>query len=151
MIKQTFLLLFLYLSNVIAYDLPEVNLTNNTQKPEVILFSAESIVKDKQALYRLKWKTINATDVIMTYIGKVKTSGTIDITKDEYNRGAITLTATKQGSSVSDSKTINKQNGVPQEPPVIFQRRENKGTMEAYRGLPYGRHLPYRYPRRRYY
>ena len=154
MLKNILLLSFLLSFNAIAYELPKVNLTNNTKKPEIIMFDAESFVKDNQAFYRLKWKTINATDVIMTYIGRVALFGTLDITKEEYNRGAITLTATKQESNVSDSKTINKQSNVPQEAPIIFKSPEKpNGTMKAYRSMPLyeQRQMRYNYLKRRGY
>ena len=75
-------------------------------------------------------------------------SDVLGITEDEYNRGAITLTASSLKSSYSDSKTINKQKN--SEPVVIFKNTAEE-TQHYYQTLPsYNRGLrrPYR---RRYY
>lgn len=52
--------------------------------------------------YELKWKTINATDVNITFIGRVDLSGTLIITDEEYNYGSITLRASSSKSEYVD-------------------------------------------------
>ena len=123
------LISFLYLK---AYELPKIEIVKS-DRPEIVLFNARSVVIDNKKNYEIKWKTINATIVQITYIGKVDLSGSIIITEDEYNRGAITLTASSLKSSYSDSKTINKQKN--SEPVVIFKNTAEE-TQHYYQTLP---------------
>ena len=111
---------FLYLG---AYEVPKVEIAKD-DRPEIALFNAKSVIIDNKKSYKVEWKTINATMVQLSYIGKVNLSGSITITEEEYNRGAITLTASSQKSSHSDSKTINKQKS--SEPVVILKDKEEK-------------------------
>ena len=103
--------LFLLLFSVVllnAYDLPEINLSND-KRPEIVLFDAKNIKTGDTLSYEIKWKTINATDVNITYLGKLELSGSLIITDKEYNRGPITLRASSTNSEYVDVKTINEQ------------------------------------------
>jgi len=132
----TIFFLFAFVVCLDAYELPKVGINDN--RPEVVVFKAESVVVKDKALYELKWKTINATDVQLTFIGKVKTSGSITITKDEYNRGPITLTASSRESSFSDSKTLNMKKS--NEPPFIMIKSQNQKVQSSYYNtMPYPR------------
>lgn len=137
-------LLLILVTPILAYELPQINLSDNN-KTEIIFFTSKSIVKNDQAFYEVSWETVNATDVMITFFGKVKPTGKVVVTKDEYNRGPITLTASnKDGSSVAN-KTINSQKNSA-DPIVIFKENENderyyNNTM-PYRN--YGRRLPRR-------
>jgi hypothetical protein len=103
---KTVLMLFcsLYLT---AYEIPEFTPLVEG-KPEIVIFDTQSVVVNKKPSYKIRWKTINATDVNITFIGKVALSGSLTITEDEYNRGAITLTASSKTTTFIDRKTINK-------------------------------------------
>lgn len=107
---------FLFLS---GYELPKLHLEPQN-KVSIVIFKAESVLVGEKLSYVLKWETVNATDVNITFIGKVDLSGSFTITEDEYNRGPITLTAFNQKKSESDTKTINEQvEGLA--PPVVFK------------------------------
>ena len=149
--KIYFLFLF-FVSIVSAYELPTVNL--ETSNPKIVMFDVTSTVLNNRVSYILKWKTINTTDVMLTFIGRVKTSGTLEITEDEYNRGPITITAMHKNTSITDSKTLNKFKK-SDEAPVIFRKGEEDEALyrspayQNYRTMPYrGRLAPYG---RRYY
>jgi len=131
-----------------AYDTPKVEFSKELH-PAIILFSAESIVVNNSKKYKLSWKTENATHVQITFLGNVKLSGSVIITEKEYQRGAITLTATNTNSSFSDSKTINKFSKAEKEAPIIIQKEAKEVNHEFYRAMPY---VPYRRKavRRRY-
>ncbi|MCD6433880.1 MAG: hypothetical protein J7L21_07545 [Sulfurimonas sp.] len=118
------LLIFINVNFLNAYEVPKIDV-DSKQKPKVVLFSSESIMVDKKPSYKVTWKTINATVVQMTFIGKVDLSGSMIVTEDEYNRGPITLTASSGNSSFSDSKTINKHRNsdVPQ---TVFVEKKEK-------------------------
>ncbi len=136
-----FFILTIYLN---AYELPKIEI-NKDNRPEIVIFNATSILVKEKLSYKIEWKTINSTDVILTYIGKVKLSGSITITKGEYNRGPITLTASSRDSSFSDTETINMKKS--DEPQVIFLKsKEPKVQSYHYNTMPYPtrRHRPYR-------
>ncbi len=106
MIKKIVIMLFcsLYL---VAYELPEFN-SPTGNKPEIVIFEAQSVMVGEKQSYQIIWKTINATDVNITFIGKVELSGSLTVTEGEYNRGPITLIASSKISSHIDKETINK-------------------------------------------
>lgn len=133
---------------LIAYELPKVELSKNN-KPEIVLFSAKSVLIEEKKSYTIKWKTINADSVMITFLGKVDVSGSVTVTEDEYNRGPITLTASSNTSSVVDNQTINKQKNVDA-PVVIFQDNsdEDRGY---YNTMPYRRPFIRPLDRRRRY
>ena len=141
------LLISLFSINIFAYELPEINFLKKL-KPTIILFTAESIVVNNIEKYKLIWKTENSTHVQITFLGNVKLSDSIIITKKEYQRGPITLTVTSVENSFSDSKTINKFSKAEKEAPIIL-KKESKGiSQEFYRPIPYGRRVgPRRYRR----
>ncbi len=151
MLNKTLFLFFIlfHLNYLSAYELPEVELNKNG-KPEIILFSAQSVLVKEKLSYKIKWKTLNATDVQITHLGRVAPSGSVTVTEDEYNRGPITLTASSRNSSLSDSKTINTHKNVDA-PPVVFAKPKSQNRsmyatpMLHPRGM---RRAPYR---RRYY
>jgi len=145
-IKLILLLISSYF--LVAYELPKVELSK-TNKPEIILFSAESLLVDGKKSYKIKWKTINADSVMITFLGKVDVSGSVIVTENEYNRGAITLTASSNTTSVVDNQTINKQKNV--EAPVVIFKDTPDDDRGYYNTMPYRR--PYRRPlhRRRAY
>jgi len=101
------LLLFFFSSlYLIAYELPKVNVITDN-RPEIVVFKATSLLVGEKLSYTLTWKTINATDVNITFFGKVETSGSILITEDEYNHGAITLSASNKKNRYIDVKKLN--------------------------------------------
>ena len=109
------LLIFL---NMYAYDLPTINI-DTSNKAEIILFSAQSIVEDKKLSYVLYWKTLNATKVTITYLGEIALSGDMTITADEYKMGPITLKAINTKNNSSDTKTINEHIEADRAAPVM--------------------------------
>jgi len=130
-----------------AYEPPKITIEKNN-KPEIITFSAQSIIVKNKPSYKVSWKTINATDVQITYIGKVDSSGSITVTDDEYNRGPITLTASSRDSSFSDSRTINK-NKNSDAPQTKFVEAEEDRSFYSTPAL-YPRNIRRRPLRRRY-
>ena len=128
--------------NLNAYEVPKIDV-DKKQKPEIVLF------KEKLS-YKITWKTINATNVQITFIGKVDLSGDITVTEDEYNRGAITLTASSKNSTFSDSKTINKHKN-SDAPQTIFvePEKDNRAIYSTPMLYPVGARRPLR--RRRNY
>ncbi|WP_321778155.1 hypothetical protein [Sulfurimonas sp.] len=118
-----------------AYELPELKLPKNNQ-PEIVVFDTQSLLVNDKRSYKIRWKTINATDVNITFIGKVELEGSFTITEDEYNRGPITLMASSKTSSYVDEKTINKNSSSKVITP-IFQSKEEE---DAY----YNTTMPYR-------
>ena len=107
-----------------AYEIPKIDV-GQKKKPTIALFISQSILVKEKLSYKIKWKTINATDVRITYFGKVDLSGSITVTEDEYNRGPITLSASSRNSSFSDSKTINKHKKLDS-PPVVFIKQKDE-------------------------
>jgi len=150
LLKLLFTSILLFSPFINAYELPKVEVTKE-KKPTITLFTAESIVVDDVKKYKLTWKTENATHVQMTFLGNVKTSGSVVITEKEYQSGPITLTATSTKNSFSDSKTINKFIKADKEAPIMIRKESDNLHQEFYtsppipRRVPYGRHLP---PRR---
>ena len=106
MFKNIVIMLFcsLYL---VAYELPEFTAPTEN-RPEIVIFEVQSVIVGEKQSYNIRWKTINATDVNITFIGKLELSGSLTVTEDEYNRGPITLMASSKTSSFVDKKTINK-------------------------------------------
>lgn len=131
-----------------AYDIPKVDFSKEKLRPTIVLFLAESIVVDNTKKYKLSWKTENATHVQITFLGNVKPSGSVIITEKEYQRGAITLTATSINNSFSDSKTINKFSDADREAPIIIRKESDEAEPQFYRTMPYRRGVaPRRYRR----
>jgi len=97
-----------------------------TNKPKIILFTAENILVGEELSYKMHWKTINATHVQATYLGNIALSGTLIITEDEYKRGPITLTATSTKNPYTDSQTINKSLKEERDAsPIVHSHKEN--------------------------
>jgi len=136
-----------------AYELPTIDVSD-TPSPEIIIFEAQSTVVDKIPSYIIKWKTVNATDVNITFIGKVDLSGSFTITESEYNHGPITLMASSKKSKYVDSRIINNQTSEESRPSPI--RHDLEGRNDAFdrsrrldmlnNGMPYNRmnRMPYR-------
>ena len=142
-------LLFVFVLSLKAYELPELELPEKG-KPEIVFFTAQNILVREKLSYVLKWQTVNATDVNMTFFGSVALSGSVTVTEDEYNRGEIVLNAWNKKSDFVDSFVINDQNR-DLSPPVVFDKKEET-TQHYYNSMPYrGVRRPYRYPRRRLY
>ena len=151
MINKIFIITFLLLScnTLTAYELPKVNITKDA-KPEIVLFTAKSVFENETKSYVITWKTINATHVQATYLGMIDLSGSVTITEAEYNRGAITLTASSIHNSYSDSKTINENSNMVVSPVPYTNEKKTRIEMEA-GYLPYGyRNCRNRPCRRRY-
>ncbi len=144
---RSVILISIYFISLNAYELPEIKL-HKDKRPEIVLFSAKSILVEDKLSYIIEWKTINATDVMITYIGKIDLSGTITITEEEYKRGAITLTASSRTSSFSDSKTINKFVKKDAQAPIIIREEREPATQHYYNSRPYRRVAPRGYRRR---
>lgn len=143
-----FLLITLCSLSLYSYEIPKVDFSQSI-KPTVVLFSVESIVVKNVSKYKLSWKTENATHVQITFLGNVGLSGSVTITKQEYQRGPITLTATSIENSFSDSKTINKFLESEKKAPLIIREESKNLNQQFYMSpVPYGRHLaPRRYRR----
>ncbi len=131
-----------------AYELPELKIPTDNQ-PEIVVFNTQSILIGEKQSYKIRWKTINATDVNITFIGKIELSGSLTVTEDEYNRGPITLMASSKSSSHIDKATLNKNSSSKVITPV-FQSKEEEETY--YNTMPYQRRLynPARRMRRYY-
>jgi len=144
------LLLLVFVLSLKAYELPQLELPQKG-KPEIIFFTAESLLVGEKLSYRLKWQTVNATDVNMTFFGSVALSGSVTVTEDEYNRGEIVLNAWNKTSDFVDSFVINRVNkDLP--PPVVFDKKDKATTQHYYNSMPYrGVRRAYPYPRRRLY
>ena len=99
-------LIFILAVSANAFDLPKVELVDDS-RPEIVVFKADSVLVGKKLSYTITWKTINATDVNITFFGKVATEGSVTVTEDEYNHGKITLIASSKKSSHIDKKIIN--------------------------------------------
>ena len=145
MIKKIVFMLFcsLYLW---AYELPEFT-PPTENKPEIVIFEAQSVVVGEEQSYKIRWKTINATDVNITFIGKVDLHGSITVTEDEYNRGSITLMASSKTSAHVDKKTINKNSKSKVITPVFQDKESDSFDDRTY--IP--RSFPRAIPRRRVY
>jgi len=143
------ILFFVFALALKAYELPQLELPKKG-KPEIIFFTAQNILVGEKLSYILKWQTVNATDVNMTFFGSVALSGSVTVTEDEYNRGEIVLNAWSKRSEFIDSFVINTVNkDLP--PPVVFDKKEET-TQQYYNSMPYrGIRRPYMYPRRRLY
>ncbi|MDF1883613.1 hypothetical protein JHD49_06650 [Sulfurimonas sp. SAG-AH-194-C21] len=143
-----FFLIIIASFSLYAYELPSLKLENSSN-PEIVFFTQESVLVKEKLSYILKWKTLNTTEVKLTYIGSVSLSGELTITEDEYNMGAITLSASNNTSSKIDKVTINQVNkDLP--PPPVFDKPEE--SQDYYNSTPY-RNYPRRInpARRRYY
>jgi len=130
-----------------AYEVPSVDMPVQN-KPEIVIFDATSKLVKNKLSYEVRWKTINATDVKITFFGKVDSSGSITITEDEYNRGPITLTASSKKSSYVDSITINEGIDKSKVTPII--RDDSEETQRYYNTMPV-RGIRRPINRRRYY
>lgn len=127
-----------------AYELPKIDLSSD-DNPKILTFTATNIMVEEKPSYLLKWKTLNATDVSITFIGKVALSGDLSITEEEYNRGAITLRASSKTSSHIDTKTINDNKNALTDPSMVFTERSDD-EQYYYNTMPYRRGMrnPYR-------
>ncbi|MFT7004959.1 MAG: putative membrane protein YgcG [Sulfurimonas sp.] len=106
MLIKILVIVFLSLS-INAYELPTLDLPKENA-PEIVSFQVEGVVEHEQQLYKLKWKTINATDVKISVIGKVDSEGSILISEEEYNRGPISIVALSDNSTEVDKLTLKK-------------------------------------------
>lgn len=129
---------FGFFSSFSAYELPKVEL--ETKKPQIVLFMAENVQVDKKPSYLIKWRTVNATDVMLTFFGRVEISGEVTVTEEEFNRGAITLTATNKDNSAVANKTINNERH-KDDPITVFVKPEEEEIDTSFRTMPY---TPYR-------
>jgi len=143
------LLFFVFTLSLKAYELPQLELPEKG-KPEIIFFTAQNVLVGEKLSYILKWQTVNATDVNMTFFGSVALSGSVTVTEDEYNRGEIILNAWSKKSDFVDSFVINTVNkDLPS--PIVFDKKEET-SQQYYNTMPYrGVRRPYGYPRRRLY
>ncbi|WP_457745180.1 hypothetical protein [Sulfurimonas sp.] len=138
--------LLIFVSSLYCYELPNVNL-NESNKTQIVVFKAVSVIKNNAKFYEISWETLHATDVMITFFGKVDTSGKVVVTKDEYERGPITLTATNKDGSFVVNETINKKNNLD---PVVILKNSPEEQQRYYNPMPY-RNYGRRYPRRRMY
>ena len=154
MILKKIIYLLLLCISVFSYELPSINISENNTKPEIIFFTAESIVVGEKQSFELKWKTINATKVTMTYLGQMDLSGSIIVTTEEFNKGAVTLKAFSDKSKHIDELTLNSNENMFDETQKVPKNMSNEtpqfyDTIPRTYGRPYRRH-PGTYPRRRY-
>jgi hypothetical protein len=156
--KKIIVLLFVFVSSLsFAYELPKIKVSKGAGKPEIVFFTANSIMKDDVQFYELKWKTLNADRVSITYLGDIELSGTLVITKKEFHSGPITLKAYSSKSDYVDKVTINGDKDVFDEPNPVPKNSTSKGRSdEFYDTIPNTHMNPYRrvrpgfYPRRHY-
>ena len=135
-------------SYLFAFELPKVELVDDN-RPEIVVFKSDSVLVNEKLSYVVTWKTINATDVNITFFGKVETSGSITVTEDEYNHGKITLMASSKKSKYVDKKVINNyKKGKAM--PVLQDRTP---VDDGYYGdsMPYRRYYPQSVHRRPHY
>jgi len=131
----------LFISTLHSMDLP--TFSEPDKKIKILSFYADTEQKEGVLSYIVQWKTVNATTVSITFIGKVDNSGSLIITEDEYNYGPITLTATDE-HNVSVTKTIgNEKAGSP----IMNSSPKNSHyrTPTPYRRIPYRRPINRRY------
>ncbi len=144
--KSLFIMILIYSYALQAFELPSVS-TGSTSKAEIVFFNADSVLVDEKLSYVLRWKTANAKDVKLTFIGKVENNGEITITQEEFNQGAITLSASSFKSDYVDKVVINQNEEVFDEANPVPANTTNE-TPQFYDTIPrhyYGR--PYRrYP-----
>jgi hypothetical protein len=152
MLLKYLFILFCFGISMIAYELPEVKIDNQSDTPKIILFNATSIVVGEKLSYQLKWKTQNAPKVTLTFFGDVSPSGELKITQEEYNYGPITLTASNPTTGKSESFTLNKINKDLPAPVQFDKPKERDLNMgQSYRSQPFRQRRPYPpIPRRRY-
>jgi len=140
--------LFFFTFHAGAFELPQINLASGN-KPEITLFRAEDVLVQGQPSYELRWETLNATDVNITFFGKVEPSGTLIITDAEYYRGPITLTAWSTESDAIAKATLNEQNSTLGASALLRHDLSDQNKEEFYPMRPYPRRLyrprsPYR-------
>ena len=119
----------------------------------MVFFTAESVVVNKKQSYLLKWKTINATKVTMTYLGDMPLDGNVTVTAEEFQHGAVELKASSNKSKYTDSVVLNENeeafdeaNPVPKN--SSGRSREFYDTVPNTHMNPYRRVRPGMYPRR---
>jgi hypothetical protein len=106
MLIKILVMVFFSLS-ISAYELPTLELPKENA-PEIVSFQVEGVVEHEQQLYKLKWKTLNATDVRISVLGKVDSEGSVLISEEEYNRGPISIVASSDKSMEVDKLTLKK-------------------------------------------
>jgi hypothetical protein len=153
MLKK-FLYLFIFYSSLFSYELPSINISQNDTKPEIIFFTAQSIIVNDKASFELKWKTINTTKVTLPYLGEMDLSGSVTVTESEFNRDPVTLKAYSDKSEYVDKITLNSNKAIFDKAKPVPKNMSND-TPQFYDSVPrtYGR--PYRrypvgHPLRRY-
>ncbi|RLA72901.1 MAG: hypothetical protein DRG78_23225 [Epsilonproteobacteria bacterium] len=104
-----------------AYEIPTIHIPTDN-RPDIVIFHARSTLVGEQASYIVTWKTVNATDVNITFIGKVALSGSLTITEGEYNRGEIVLKASNHNNSHVDIAVINKHRAGDKATPIHHRR-----------------------------
>lgn len=136
--------LCIYIPYLYAYELPSISLEANNNA-EIILFSAESVLVDERPSYVIRWKTLNATKVTISYIGEIALSGEGTITAEEYQKGPITLIAFNADNGSKDTKIINKHIEAEKDAPVLNFKVTERDYFEG--GIPRTYYRP-RNPRR---
>lgn len=121
------------LMNVYAYELPTIEF-KESDKAEIILFSAESVLVGKKLSYVIRWKTLNADKVIAKDFGEIALNGEGTITEDEYKAGPITIIATNSKNGSRDSKTVNKHLEADRVAPVMNVKVTERDYYEG--GIP---------------
>jgi len=146
---------FIFTLSLFAYELPDIKISDSKEKPEVIFFTAESVVVNEKQSYLLKWKTVNATKVTMTYLGEIKLNGSVTVTAEEFNHGAVELTASSDKSKYTDSVVLN-ENKEAFDRPNPVPKNSSARSQKFYDTVPNTHMNPYRrvrpgfYPRRYY-
>ena len=150
---------FILVTNLFSYELPDINISEDNGKPEIIFFTAQSVMVNEKQSYLLKWKTLNATKVTMTYLGEMKLNGDVTVTAQEFNHGAIVLEATSSKSKYSDSVVLNENEEIFDEANPVPKNSVGRSgqfydTVPNTHMNPYRRVRPGMYPRaypRRYH
>ena len=145
--------LFVFSLSLYAYKLPDITVEKDDGKPEIVLFTAKSVLVNEKLSYILKYKTKNATKVTMTYLGDIKPNGEITLTKEEFHKGAITLSAYSDKSDYVDKLTLNGNEEVFDESNPV-PKNISTDTPAFYDSIPRTYRPPYRrirpnnYPRK---
>ena len=144
--RNFLLLLFVFCFSLFAEQNDDLN---HGKKPEIIFFTADSIMEDEIAKYVLRWKIVNANKAKLTFIGNVKLEDSITITKKEFEHGQITLDALNEFGEVEDSVTLNSNKNALAEPTPVPKSSRNAHAPAYYNTVPMYRYHASPYPHRR--
>jgi len=141
------LTLLLIYSTLFSYELPSINIVGeNSTKPQIIFFTSQSVLVGEKQSVLLKWETENATKVTINKFYEMDLDGNITVTKEEFDKGSVTLEASSDKSKDTDKITLNGKEEIFDEVnPIPRNGRTESPAM--YNTIPRRYGLPYRrYP-----